>query len=46
LIFAGIFSCKAQVQKLKVGTNPTIIVPSAALELESTTKGFLSTRLT
>ena len=30
----------------KVGSNPTVIVPSAALEVESTTQGFLPPRMT
>ena len=32
--------------KQKVGSNPTIIVPSAALEVESTTQGLLPPRMT
>ena len=33
-------------QKLKVGNNPATLNPSAALEVESTTKGFLPPRMT
>jgi uncharacterized protein (TIGR02145 family) len=36
----------AQVISQKVGNNPMIILPSAALEVESTTKGFLPPRMT
>jgi Fibrobacter succinogenes major domain (Fib_succ_major) len=43
-----VFSFSVHSQKLlqKVGTNPTVILPSAALEVESTTKGFLPPRMT
>jgi len=37
---------QAQQLRQKVGTNPTLILPSAALEVESTTKGFLPPRMT
>jgi hypothetical protein len=40
------FSVHAQKLQEKVGTNPTFILPSAALEVESTTKGFLPPRMT
>jgi Fibrobacter succinogenes major domain (Fib_succ_major) len=37
---------KAQKVSEKIGDNSTIIVPSAVLEIESTTKGFLPPRMT
>jgi uncharacterized protein (TIGR02145 family) len=37
---------KAQKVSEKIGNNSTIIVPSAVLEIESTTKGFLPPRMT
>jgi Fibrobacter succinogenes major domain (Fib_succ_major) len=37
---------KAQIVSEKIGDNSTIIVPSAVLEIESTTKGFLPPRMT
>ena len=47
LFFLATIGCSyAQRLSQKVGTNPTIIVPSAALEVESTTKGFLPPRMT
>jgi uncharacterized protein (TIGR02145 family) len=47
--FLLLMSCcynQAQVVLDKVGDNPTIILPSAALEVASTTKGFLPPRMT
>jgi hypothetical protein len=47
--FLLLMSCcynQAQVLLKKVGNNPTIILPSAALEVASTTKGFLPPRMT
>jgi len=47
--FLLLMSCcynQAQVVLEKVGDNPTIILPSAALEVASTTKGFLPPRMT
>lgn len=46
LFWIGINTLTAQVISQKVGINPTIIQPSAALEIESTTKGLLLPRLT
>jgi hypothetical protein len=49
LSFLFLISCcynQAQVVSEKVGDNPTIILPSAALEVASTTKGFLPPRMT
>jgi uncharacterized protein (TIGR02145 family) len=46
LFLAFSFSIHAQKLQEKVGTNPTLILPSAALEVESTTKGFLTPRMT
>ena len=43
LAFLGLSNANAQV---KVGTNPTTIHNTAALEVESTTKGFLPPRMT
>ncbi len=43
---ATIWFGQAQQLSQKVGTNPTLIQPSAALEVESTTKGFLLPRMT
>ncbi|WP_353078266.1 FISUMP domain-containing protein [Flavobacterium sp.] len=37
---------RAQQLSQKVGTNPTLIQPSAALEVESTIRGFLPPRMT
>jgi hypothetical protein len=45
LILAFSFSGQAQKLQQKIGTNPTVISPSAALEVESTTKGFLPPRM-
>jgi len=45
LLFVAGFSLPVLAQQ-KVGDNPTSIQPSAAMELESTTKGFLPPRLT
>ena len=42
----SIIPSSAQQLSQKVGTNPTIINPSSALEVESTTKGFLPPRMT
>ena len=46
LFLATIWFGQAQQLSQKVGTNPTLIDPSAALEVESTTKGFLLPRMT
>jgi hypothetical protein len=49
-IFLILFVCTTSImvaqQKLKVGNNTTTINSSAALEIESTTKGFLPPRMT
>lgn len=45
LILAFSFSGQAQKLQQKIGANPTVISPSAALEVESTTKGFLPPRM-
>ena len=45
LFLAAIGYGYAQKLSQKVGTNPTIIHPSATFELESTTKGFLPPRM-
>lgn len=45
-IVAGIGYGHAQKLQQKIGSNPTIINSSAALEVESTTKGFLPPRMT
>lgn len=42
-LLVGVLTTKAQV---KIGNNPTVIKPSAILELESTRQGFLLPRLT
>jgi hypothetical protein len=48
-IFLILLVCTTSVmvaqQKLKIGNNTTTISPSAALEIESTTKGFLPPRM-
>ncbi len=47
--FLLLMSCcynQAQIVSKKVGDNPTIILPSVALEVASTTKGFLPPRMT
>ncbi|RTY84634.1 hypothetical protein EKL99_01160 [Flavobacterium sp. ZB4P23] len=44
--FAGVVSAQTQTTLLKLGTNPYTINTSAALEVESTTKGFLLPRMT
>ena len=41
----GIQVMEAQTAKLKVGTNPTNLNSSAALEIQSTTQGFLPPRM-
>ena len=46
LCLAFSFSVLSQKLLKKVGTNPTLILPSAVLEVESTTKGFLPPRMT
>ena len=46
LFLATIWFGQAQQLSRKVGTNPTLIQPSAVLEVESTTKGFLPPRMT
>jgi len=46
LFLAFIWFGQAQQLSQKVGSNPTLILPSAALEVESTTKGFLLPRMT
>ena len=46
LFLATIWFGQAQQLSQKVGTNPTLIQPSAVLEVESTTKGFLPPRMT
>jgi len=46
LCLAFCFSLHAQMLQQKVGTNPTIILPSAVFELESTNRGFLPPRMT
>ena len=46
LFLATIWFGQAQQLSQKVGTNPTLIQPSAVLEVESTTKGFLLPRMT
>jgi uncharacterized protein (TIGR02145 family) len=46
LYFAFVWCGNAQQVSQKVGTNPTLIHPSAALEVESTNKGFLPPRMT
>lgn len=38
--------CSILTAQVKIGNNPTQITPSAELEIESTTKGFLSPRMT
>lgn len=45
LFLATIWFGQAQQLSQKVGTNPTVIQPSAALEVDSTTKGFLPPRM-
>jgi hypothetical protein len=44
--FVGVVSAQTQTTLLKLGTNPYTINTSAALEVESTTKGFLLPRMT
>lgn len=44
-LFLFSYSVNAQVKALKVGDNPGSIDPSAALEIASTTKGFLPPRM-
>lgn len=46
LIFGSTWYGFSQRVSQKIGTNPTIIVPSAVVEIESTTKGFLPPRMT
>ena len=46
LFLATIWFSQAQQLIRKVGTNPTLIQPSAVLEVESTTRGFLLPRMT
>ena len=46
LFLATIWFGQAQQLSQKVGTNPTLIQPSAVLEVESTTRGFLLPRMT
>lgn len=46
ILFASLSTSDAQRPALKVGNNPASIHNSAALELESTTKGFLPPRMT
>jgi uncharacterized protein (TIGR02145 family) len=46
LFLATIWFGQAQQLSRKVGTNPTLIEPSAVLEVESTTRGFLLPRMT
>lgn len=45
IIMASICCCYSQRLNKKVGTNPTIIAPSAVVEIESITKGFLPPRM-
>ncbi len=45
LLTAATSYCPQLLAQLKVGNNPTIINPNAALEIESTTKGLLLPRL-
>jgi hypothetical protein len=44
-LFLGIQVMEAQTTNLKVGTNPTNLNRSAALEIQSTTQGFLLPRM-
>ncbi len=46
LVFGSTWSVFSQRVSQKIGTNPTFIVPSAVVEIESTTKGFLPPRMT
>lgn len=46
LVFGSTWSVFSQRVSQKIGTNPTIIAPSAVVEIESTTKGFLPPRMT
>ena len=46
LLLVGKFSVEAQRPALKVGNNPASLNSSAALEVESTEKGFLPPRMT
>ncbi len=46
LVFGSTWNVFSQQVSQKIGTNPTIIVPSAVVEIESTTKGFLPPRMT
>ncbi len=46
LVFGSTWYGFSQRVSQKIGTNPTIIVPSAVVEIESTTKGFLPPRMT
>ncbi len=46
LVFGNSWNVFSQLVSQKIGTNPTFIVPSAVVEIESTTKGFLPPRMT
>ena len=46
LVFGSTWYGFSQRVSQKIGTNPTIIAPSAVVEIESTTKGFLPPRMT
>lgn len=45
LLFAGGKSLNAQITHQKIGDNPTMISPTAVLDIESTTKGILMPRV-
>ena len=46
LVFGSTWNVFSQRVSQKIGTNPTSIAPSAVVEIESTTKGFLPPRMT